>query len=681
MPSHRDQDLNAPDVDPVDTPFKRRLALSVALIALLGSVLGYAASYAGTREDEAAREAQKYAVLAMSEQSAALAQFYDYLGEFTTTTVFKQRKEIADARANLLAIPGESASADHWKQASSRLVELSPTLQEEASSEKAALAWAESTVKPTLARLHQLASRQAATDWGDKASAYVGGITLLAVTLALLGLSTTITARTRPFFWWPAAVVTATTLAGFLLVTLKPVPNIPEGAMKAVAQGDRLLLMGEHRKAMDSYTLAVRESNEYALAYERRAEARAAAENPGAQFVTNVMSPQARRENIADLDHALRFGEKTFANLANQGANYFHVRNYKKMEELTRQALRLNDGPPIPHLNLALSLAAQGRTEEAEKEFRRSVTFFDTRSSLERGELYASARTQLEILLHRQPERRDSILRHQGMLVESEASTHRPGTRIPADSASAQRLQLELKGSEIQVSMAYQNIPKNSLVSRIFYFRQDPAADWLQRHDLSTFERFSELPPSGEAYWSGPVELQCPSAGDYRVDVYANNRLLASKQTTRQPGSGDLRLHYDPLGRYTLCHPSAWKTSTNDAGHVTIESPDGEQVLRIRAVPIPLPLEGRGQLSETALESLAEEIKAKFAPTAGGAQQATLGGEVGTLRRFSSKDGRTAIAWASIQDEGMLRTLVVEYRDAQDAQLIGELLTRIKFHA
>ncbi|MFE7549531.1 hypothetical protein [Streptomyces gardneri] len=113
MPSHRDQDLNELEFESVDTRFKRFLALAVALIALFGAILGYAASRAGAREDAAAREAQRNAILAMSQQSAAQAKYYDRLGGFTAVTAVKQRLEIADTRANLLSIPGESVNADH----------------------------------------------------------------------------------------------------------------------------------------------------------------------------------------------------------------------------------------------------------------------------------------------------------------------------------------------------------------------------------------------------------------------------------------------------------------------------------------------------------------------------------------------------------------------------------------
>ncbi|GGZ06109.1 hypothetical protein GCM10010343_35000 [Streptomyces avidinii] len=678
MPSHRDQDLSVPDVDPVETPFKRRLALAVALIALFGSVLGYAANLAGTREDEAAREAQRNATLAMSQQSAAAAEYYDHLGGFAAVAAFKQRQDIADARADLLSISGESANADHWKQAYGRLADLAPKLQNETSFQNSArVEAAKSIVKPTLARLHQQASHQVAADWGDKASAYIGGITLLAISLALLGLSATITPRIRPLFCWPAAGITLVTLFGFMVVVLKPVPHISESAMKAVAEGDRLTALGEHQKAMVAYTRAIRDTNKYAAAYQRRAAARALSETPDSLYVISVISPKARKENIADLDRAMQYGDKTLLDLVNQGANYFHLADYSKSEELTRQALSLNGDLPIPRLNLALAMSAQGRKKEAEKEFRRAIAIFEKRSPLERRELYASARTVLETLLLQQPGRLDSVRSFQGLLVESEAAALLPGTRIPAGSASVPQLGLSFDGPEIDVSMTYKDIPQNALVSKIFYFRRNPDSAWIQRHDLRTFERFN-LKEDGSAQWDGLIELRCPSAGDYRVDLYVNDRRLATAQTTRQSKSGNLRAYADPFGGFTLCQPVTWKSSTNIAGRLSLESPDRAQRLTVQAVPLALPVEEGEKLSEAAIAKVGNRFQAEAIRTDRLAS-AVIGGASGALEKYEMKKGRTAFVWASIQSDGMLRTLVGEYRAGLDDQLIVDLLRRIKF--
>ncbi|MFI8521275.1 tetratricopeptide repeat protein [Streptomyces sp. NPDC085481] len=678
MPSHRDQELNVPDIDTVHTPFNRRLALSVAVIALFGSVLGYAACRAGTYEDEAARDAQRNAVLAMSEKSAALSEYYDRLGGLTIVAAFRQRRAIAEARAELLSMPGESTRADHWEEASGEVADLSPLPQQEPSLQNAPLSWADAAARPVLAQLHQQTSRRMAAEWGDKASLYVGGITLLAIALALLGLSATITPRIRPFFWWPAAAISVATLVGFLIVVLTPVPHISERAMKAVAEGDRLLLRGEPGKAMASYTSAVRDSGQYGVGFQKRADARAAAENPGSRYVFNVMSPRARRENVADLDRAIQLGEETFANLANQGANYFHLKDYEKMEEFTRRAIAMNDALPIPRLNLALAMAARGRTEQAQREFRRSIKLFQKRSLLERSELYASARTQLEILLAQQPERIEAVRRLQGMLVKSEAEARVPGRHVPADRASIQALDLNLDGPHINVGMTYTNILPNSLVSKIFYFRKGPGDPWVQRHDLNTFEPFADLPRQGPAVWTGLVEFQCPSAGEYRVDVYVDDRMLESAEKVRESRSGDLRTHYDPLGRYTLCQPSTWRYSTKGAGHGRFESPDGEQRLSLQSVPVALPMPMKETTIETALTSLRNRIRTEPALTED-VQDKEIGGVKGTGRTYELADGRKVDTWAALTADGMLHTFMAEYRAGRDDQMMKDLEDRVKY--
>ena len=49
--------IEPPDIEVLDTPFKRRLAVALAVLAFVGGVLGLAASLAGSREDQLTRDA------------------------------------------------------------------------------------------------------------------------------------------------------------------------------------------------------------------------------------------------------------------------------------------------------------------------------------------------------------------------------------------------------------------------------------------------------------------------------------------------------------------------------------------------------------------------------------------------------------------------------------------------
>ncbi|MFE7549534.1 tetratricopeptide repeat protein [Streptomyces gardneri] len=530
-------------------------------------------------------------------------------------------------------------------------------------------------MEPTLARLRQEASRSTAADWGDKASAYVGGITLLAISLALLGLSTTITPGNRRLFWWPAAGITLVTLAGFLIIAGKPVSHVPEAAMKDVVQGDRHLARGDHEKAMPFYTQAIQKSEKYAAAYQRRADARAASESPGSGYVVDAISKKASEENIADLDRAIEFGGENFLNLNNQGANYFYLQEYRKMEELIRRAIALNDDLPLPRMNLALALAGQGRAKDAEREFRHAQTLFEKRSLQERTELYASARTTLEALILDRPERHDLARRLQGVLVEAEAAALTQGSRAPADDASVPLLRLVLDGSKIYIPMKYQNIEKNAWVSKIIYYRQNAGKPWRELRELGTFERF-ELPADGDAIWA-PYEFRCQPAGEYRVDVYVNERRLASAPTTRRSVWEDLETHNDPVGNFALCRPAGWKFSTNDAGRVELESLDGEQRLKILAVPLPLPVDA-AKASEVALARLSGPLRNEAVRT-GRTLEHEIGGLSGTRDEYEMADGRRVEVWAALPDDRVLRTVMVEYRGSQQNEQIQELLRRIKF--
>src|SRR3954447_17940577 len=80
--------------DELDTPFKRRVALGVTLVALLGGIIGYLASDAGARESATERQAEVASVAALASQNGAAADAYEQFGDYVNALSLKRRRDI-----------------------------------------------------------------------------------------------------------------------------------------------------------------------------------------------------------------------------------------------------------------------------------------------------------------------------------------------------------------------------------------------------------------------------------------------------------------------------------------------------------------------------------------------------------------------------------------------------------
>jgi hypothetical protein len=63
--------IEIPEIDAVDTPFKKVIAFSAALLVLIGSLLALAASRASDHEEDLSAQASKASITALADYGAA----------------------------------------------------------------------------------------------------------------------------------------------------------------------------------------------------------------------------------------------------------------------------------------------------------------------------------------------------------------------------------------------------------------------------------------------------------------------------------------------------------------------------------------------------------------------------------------------------------------------------------
>lgn len=673
-------DLELPRIDELDTSFKRRLALSVALIALLGSLLGLGAAWSGGQEDRLARDSQRAAVAALAERTAAYADIYDHLGRYAEAVSLRQQYELAAFRAQLVPGGEDAAARDRWRHAHRQLSDLTPLLTAGESPNDRERYHSERLTESLAATLKQEAGLETAEAWGGKSERYVLGITLLAIALTLLGLSLTVATEVRHSLIRPAAVIAGLVLVGSLVVTLDDPPSTRDEAIGAVVEGDQLMMTRDYQGAVAAYTRAIDMRDDYATAYRQRSLAHTLAGAPGglpSTYIVTTTSREARQRSIDDLNRALD-GRRDYLSLVNQGANYFHVRDYATSERLTREALK-RVALPLPQANLALVLAAQGREKEAVDAYRKLVELIRLRpDDVEKAELFASSRWALAKLARLQPSRGDLAQRLQGQLVAAEAAERSPSPEPPpTNDPVLTNLRVEPAGAQLNVTFEHRGIPPASRVSWIGYFRPEGVEDWLQRPDLDVFDRFGHSEP-GTGQLS-IVDSACPPAGTYRIDVFLEERLLASAQAERPKPARELVSHYDGVGAITTCRPTDWRIDREQAGTVEMRSGSGPtQRLEVRAVPLPAALLERPptDVVTTALDTLGGQLgqgrlTARDFP-------AGIGGVPGTARRYELGGGQHGVVWAAVGTDSTLRLLTAVY-SPDDQTLVSDLIARVRF--
>lgn len=673
-----------PEIERLDSPFKKRVAISAALLVLLGGLLALGASSASEKERTLSADAQAASIKASAGYGKAFGEIAKLAGSDAEARSLRQRAELARVWSDLTGWPGYANEADALDLSAQALSDLAAPDQD-------ASHWAdvnrEATallVAPRENALRADVQREAATAWGAKTDRYVLGITLLAVALSLLGLSLTLAAGTRGLVVVPAVLIAVFAAMVSVVAASQHPARTPDGAVKALAEGDRLMVLGRYDDALDAYTEAIRLRADFAQAFRARATAEALAGSPEtSSYVFTTVDEEARQRSIADLDKALELSPVAdYLTLVNQGANLFHVGEYAESEELTRRALDSNARLPLPWSNLALAQAAQGDEDDARDSYRETIRLtLERPDSIEQQELFASARSTLEILALREPSKAELTKQFQGMLVAAQARLISPEANPAGPNAKISNLELSAVGGSLWATYEPSDLPTQSRVSWVGYFRPGPDDPWQQRARLVRVDRLVDQTPGSKTTYL--FDDSCPGAGEYRLDAWLDDRLLASEVTTVAAEAERYAAVFDWSSRVTGCRPDDWKLDDAVPGLLRLTAPEADETkLTIRAVPLPAELldQPRERVARTTLST--EPACNRFGQP-GQDTPYNVGYVAGVSRQFSPRpDGRVAWCWAGLGYDGLLRIVVTEYVTTSESSVaaVNDLVGRLHFN-
>lgn len=677
--------LDLGDLDHLDTRFKQRLAARIILVTLLSGAVAFLAADAGAREDESAREAERSAVAAMADDARAYVDYFGGLAGYAEAQPFERRRWVSESRALLL--PGSYGSdAEQWRAARESLTNLSPLLRPGPYLDAPQPYLRDLFYQVDLASLRQSAQRETADAWGTKSERYTATLTILGIVLSVLGLAATFGQR----MWRPLVRPSVAVALGCLLFTaavaVPRVPEVPEAALRHVAEGNRLVAARDFQAAIRAYSSAIELQPRYATAYIRRAGAYAFAGSPerDQSYVFSISDPQARARSIDDLERAFQLGAyDDLPAVINQGANYFFAKRYGLAEKLTRHAIELNPRLTVPWLNLGLALAAQGRVEEARQAYHLAAELAARRPDLaERQELFAVGHTTLEQLVRQSPGRADLVRRLQSELTAAEtaADVERPLRKLPPE-ASIPNLAVSVDGGSLTARYDYQSIPAGAALTWIVYTRSDGAGPWWQRPGTVKVEPHPGTPVSAAAGTRqvGLPEGPCPTPGDYRIDLFVEGVYMASGKATRPPSTDQLIPDQDRLTSFSLCRPSNWEVRSRP-GLLEVGSAVSGQSMSVSAFPAPPEMTRAG--AKLQLGTVMDELAARkgFSASTQRPRDLRVGGMDGKRRAYRrpGHSQRRLDVWASLGPDAVLRAVVVE-GPADRFGLFDRLLAKIAF--
>jgi tetratricopeptide (TPR) repeat protein len=340
-------------------PFERMVVVLITSVALLAAIVTLLQTDASSRADRAERDGQRYAIQAMGRRIVGGAKV-DY-GWYA----YQVWDEI-DVQRLLADRADDTAAAARYRSLRSRIASLSPFLappyfDPEGSNEPDLAHYEADTYYVDATALSERYTVAAALNnaWTDKANTYVTHLTLLAVSLFLYGLATTVAGWTRWLFVGVGSVIAALALLWIILVTLHPVPTLADRAIDAYAQGVGFSHQGELDKAVAAYDQAVKEAPGYANAYYERGNTRYDLGDFEGAVADYVTAQKTGRDDI---------------NVAwNLGWTYYLLGRFGEAIDMDYHAVGLDPHQIGARFNLALAYLADGQIERARGEYADSM--------------------------------------------------------------------------------------------------------------------------------------------------------------------------------------------------------------------------------------------------------------------------------------------------------------------
>ena len=345
-----------------DQRFKNVVAVVIAFLTVITALLAYLQSDASARDDRANRDTKRYTLEALGRKVSGDSRVnFDYNVAYQSWFELNLLSESASYR-------GDDAAARRYEILRDQVLQLSPLLQDpyrdQASGDVDINRYeVEVYVREVVVLTENyLAASKVKDAWDKKSNTYILHLTLLAVSLFLFGLSTTIAGKFTRWVFSGMGMAFALVGVGWAALTwAEPVPDLREAgkAIPNYAEGVGWAYREQWQEAVSAYDRSIQDAPDYINAYTGRAEA-----YEGLGQVDRA---------IQDYEKARALGDRSVNTAGMLAWHYYSMGRFEEAAEMNRIALRSSPDELWVQYDLGLSLLAAGKMEDALRAYQQGM--------------------------------------------------------------------------------------------------------------------------------------------------------------------------------------------------------------------------------------------------------------------------------------------------------------------
>ena len=498
--------------------FKQQIAISLAVLVVIGAGLAILQVQASSNESNTARETTRVAVGAMRANVVAdtVAGLTPELQAERDFLAF--RRPFAPGAPSLPAaagIPAPQGGSGGSLQVAEQSVpdigaaKLLPGLETEA----------------TRLTLTQRALATTRITWNDRSTQYTTVIAVLAVAIFLVGFGLVVGGPIRGAAYALGLGVGLFAAVWAVWLYFLPIPSTPPRAVEAAARGAVLSQNGDPGAALKQYDTAVAADGDFAAAYAGRSRARLLDVNPDYQVTGAVTDLRPRSIGKAVLDarkaHALDSRDSLSATLL--ALTSYYQGDYEGSLAATDAAIAIN--PNVPDLWLLASAiqVARGNRIAAGAALDRALRILRGSAPTQRTRLLASTYLSYLSWLERYVPAHAAAARQLAdrvVAVETAFTLGRALPKHPPERGSVSVTGLRYADDKLTLTLRWAGLPAGTALSGLAYERPLPHGAWTQPSALALF---ATVAGTGKREISVPLQRACKPTR-VRVDVYLNGR-------------------------------------------------------------------------------------------------------------------------------------------------------------
>ncbi len=502
--------------DKVETRYRVGIAITLAMLAVLGAGIAILQGNAGGSESATARQATRLATEAQAARviEVGARNAKDKIGvEIDTLSLRPGYNLSAEAAAEAGVLVDPSQGDQRLAESKARLEGLLDPVEDR------------DVLFDLAVRSRELALEQAAVvhervTWNARASQYETVITVLGVALFLIGFTAVVSRKLRPPLALPG-ILLALYCAGWAThIYLKDIPDVPRSAVAATAVGEALLSNDRVDESVTAFDEAIAEDDTYLPAWQGRSLAQAVQANPDIlnTFAITDTDSDTFDSAVDDALQALELGGKEdVTSVTVAGMLALVSGDLDNAQKALTRAVELNSLTPGIQFTLSAVEAARGDADAA-LEWRRSAVDLlgpAEESDLNRA-LAANYYTMLEFV--RGLEGTDTELIDK-LLVdtisgESALATGKEMTGEAPDDARLTVPSAHFVDDETTVDLFVTGVPDTATITILGYELPAEGASFIQARELFYV---------GDNIDRKPLTIKTPRACDpieYRFDLY-----------------------------------------------------------------------------------------------------------------------------------------------------------------